>query len=994
VQALLAPGGLLLAIENHEQRLTNVILGQDPEWWRVDDSGVRSRSRLLTAAAWPVALQQAGFENVSTISDAAAVPADGPTQQSLFLCRKPVTALVPAIAPAMDRRKWLLITDNQQTASTLANTLRLRGQDVISDDAESEPDSIVFFGEPLSALQLVQKLEINRHENPPQLTFVTRGALASPFAGPLNLDHAALWGLVRVIANEHPSLGCRLIDLHANPANPEAIAWLAEELLRRDNETEVQLNDGMRYVNREYLTSLADLSAKTSEIPFRLDFLPQGGLDSLHLRAIERKEPDPGQVEIRIHAAGLNFRDVLWAMGMLPEEAVEKGFSGPTIGMECAGEIIRAGANSGFSVGDRVIAFASSCFASHVTTDAGSVARISDSISFEEAATIPIAFLTAYYALDHLARLAPGETVLIHGAAGGVGLAAVQIAKLKGATVIGTAGSAAKRRVLEMLGADHVLNSRSLQFADDVMKLTGGVGVDVVLNSLAGEAITKGLQVLRPFGRFLEIGKRDLYANSRIGLRPFRQNLSYFGIDADTLLIERAELGRQIFQTVTSLFAAGQLRPIPFQTIPISRAAEAFRAMQQSRHVGKLVITTMGEQSSHLPIVHAKTPIRADATYLVTGGLGGFGLTTAQWLVAEGARSIALVGRRGAVTDEAKSGIAAMEQAGATVRAFAADVSIASSVEDLVKTIRAEMLPLRGVIHSAAVIEDAPVLNVTPELLARVFEPKLTGAWNLHQATLEDKLDLFVLYSSSSVLVGNPGQAAYVAANLYLESLAQHRRALGLPALAVGWGAIKDTGFLTRHANVADMLKNRSGLDATPAAEALAELGRLLAVGASRVCIARFNLQRLGQMLAGARVPRFLPIIPQGLSAEAQSTESLADLLKVTAPGERRGLIIARIRDHAGRILGTGANSLEADRSLSEMGLDSLMAVELAEAVERDIAQPISVMQMLSAGTIAAIADLALKTLGLSQDTDSPTPSGKPAPSSVTVAEDTVQAKS
>jgi len=992
VQALLAPGGLLLAVENHEQRLTNLILGQDPEWWRVDDSGLRSRSRLLTAAAWPAALEQAGFENVSTLSDASAVPANGPTQQSLFVCRKPVTLPSAAVPPTADRRKWLLITDDQETATTLANTLRLRGQDMVRDEAEA--DSIVFFGEPLSALQLVQKLETTRHENPPQLTFVTRGALASPFAGPLNLHHAALWGLVRVAANEHPGLGCRLIDLHTDPANPQAAIWLAEELLRRDNETEVQLNNGMRYVNREYLTSLADLSTKTSETPFRLDFLPQGGLDSLHLRAIERQEPGPHQVEIRIHAAGLNFRDVLWAMGMLPEEAVEKGFSGPTIGMECAGEVIRAGANSGFSAGDRVIAFASSCFASHVTTDAGSVARISDAIDFEEAATIPITFLTAYYALDHLARLAPGETVLIHGAAGGVGLAAVQIAKLKGATVLGTAGSAAKRRVLEMIGADHVLNSRSLQFADDVMKLTGGVGVDVVLNSLAGEAITKGLQVLRPFGRFLEIGKRDLYANSRIGLRPFRQNLSYFGIDADTLLIERAELGRQIFQTVNSLFADGQLRPIPFQTIPISRAGEAFRAMQQSRHVGKLVITMQGEKSSQLPIVRAKTPVRADATYLVTGGLGGFGLTTAQWLVAEGARSIALVGRRGAVTDEAKEGIAAMEKAGAIVRAFAADVSSAASVVAIVKTIRAEMLPLRGVIHSAAVIEDAPVLNVTPELLARVFEPKMTGAWNLHQATLEDSLDLFVLYSSSSVLVGNPGQAAYVAANLYLESLAQHRRALGLPALAVGWGAIKDTGFLTRHANVADMLKNRSGLDATPSSEALAELGRLLSVGAARVCVARFNLQRLGQMLASARVPRFLPIIPQGLNAEAQSAESLAELLKTTAPEDRRGLIIARIRDHAARILGTGANSLEADRSLSEMGLDSLMAVELAEAVERDIEQPISVMQMLSAGTINAIADLALKTLGLTQDLDAPTPARNPTPVASNVAEDIVPAKS
>jgi acyl transferase domain-containing protein/NADPH:quinone reductase-like Zn-dependent oxidoreductase/SAM-dependent methyltransferase/aryl carrier-like protein len=994
VRYLLTPGGLLLALENHEQRLTNLVCGQHSTWWRVDDAATRSHSRLLTEAGWQEAFDRAGFEGTATLSDGATVPSGRPSQQSVFLCRKsPMDAGAVAL-PAVLRSKWLLLAPVLETQSpaftSLTASMRARNQDVSIypfSDCELTGDlarqllseygsaSIVFFaGGPAgcnSALKLIQTIELERHDNPPRLSFVTNGALASPFSGPLNPDHAALWGLIRVISNEHPSLGCRLIDLHADFSRDQAGVWLAEELLRPDDETEVQLHNAMRYLNREHMASLADISAESSpkmdslQQAFRLDFLPQGGLDSLHLRSIERIAPGPNQVEIRIHAAGLNFRDVLWAMGMLPEEAVEKGFSGPTIGMECAGEIVRAGAGSGYSVGDRVIAFASSCFASHVTTDAGSVASISNSIDFEEAATIPITFLTAYYALEHLARLAPGETVLIHGAAGGVGLAAVQIAKLKGAVVIGTAGSPAKRGVLQMMGVDHVLNSRSLEFADEVMKLTGGVGVDVVLNSLAGEAITKGLQVLRPFGRFLEIGKRDLYANSRIGLRPFRQNLSYFGIDADTLLIERPDLGRHIFRTVTSLFETGQLRPIPFQTTPISRAAEAFRAMQQSRHVGKLVITMKGELPNLLPVVRSKTSFRADATYLVTGGLGGFGLATAQWLVSEGARSIALMGRRGVVTDEARDGIAFMEKAGALVRTFAADVSIAASVKDVVATIRKEMPPLCGVIHSAAVIEDAPALNVTPELLARVLEPKMTGAWNLHQATLEDNLDLFVLYSSSSVMVGNPGQSAYVAANLYLESLAQYRHALGLAALAVCWGAIKDAGFLTRHTAVADMLKNRSGLDATPASEALAELGRLLAASATRVCVGRFNFQRLGQMLSGARAPRFLPIIPQGLAQEAQGSESLADLLKATVPDERRTLIIARIRDHAGRILGTGASQLEVDRSLAEMGLDSLMAVELAEALERDIAQPVSVMQMLSAGTISAIADLALKTLRL-----------------------------
>ena len=614
-------------------------------------------------------------------------------------------------------------------------------------------------------------------------------------------------------------------------------------------------------------------------------------------------------------------------------------------------------------VGDRVVAFASNCFGSHVTTHAGSVAVMPESLDYASAATIPTAFLTAYYAFDHLARLEPGETVLIHGAAGGVGMAAIQIAKMKGAKVIGTAGTARKRRMLEMLGVDHALSSRSLDFADQVMQITNGVGVDVVLNSLAGEAITKSLQCLRPFGRFLEIGKRDLYANSRIGLRPFRINLSYFGIDADTLLVERADLARRMFHAVMGHFASGALKPIPFQEIPISRASEAFRAMQKSSHVGKLVVSMQLDRAASLPVARTSAPVRETGTYLVTGGLGGFGLSTARWLVAQGATSVALLSRRGATTDEAREGVAAMEAAGATVRTFACDIADPDSLDAVLTVVRAELAPLVGIVHSAAVIEDAPVLRMEAAQVARVFLPKLVGAWNLHRATLADPIEMFVMYSSSSASVGNPGQGAYVAANLYLDALAMQRHAMGLPALAVGWGAIKDAGFLTRHTAVAGMLKSRTGMDATPSDEALADLGALCSVGAVRMNVARFDLVRLGQMLPGARVPRFLAVIPKGAAAAAQSDETLADVYAKTPDGERAALVLSRVRDHAARVLGTSSAQVSVDQPLSNLGLDSLMAVELAGGLERDLGQPVSVMQMLSAGSLTAIADLVTRVL-------------------------------
>ena len=256
----------------------------------------------------------------------------------------------------------------------------------------------------------------------------------------------------------------------------------------------------------------------------RLSFSRHGNIDNLRLNHFTRPAPGPGQIEVRVHAAGVNFRDVMWLMGLLPEEALENGFAGPAIGMECAGEIERVGTGvTEFAPGDRVVAFGPSCFASHAFTDAAAAVKLPESISFEAGATIPTTFFTAFYALEYLARLQRGERVLIHGAAGGVGMAAIQIARRCGAEIFATAGTVEKREVVRWLGADHVLDSRSLVFADDIRNLTRGAGIDVVLNSLAGEAIYKNLSILRPFGRFLEIGKRDFYANSKIGLRALRR---------------------------------------------------------------------------------------------------------------------------------------------------------------------------------------------------------------------------------------------------------------------------------------------------------------------------------------------------------------------------------------------------------------------------------------------------------------------------------------
>ncbi len=991
VQRLLVPGGLLMALEPLPGRFATVLapLG-----------GQRPADVIIEALA------AEGFEEPTPVSASS---------HALVLARKPVAGtVVRQIHPPVTSGERVLVLSASELGQPFVEALKTglieKGQTVavhvltdetMTDEAMAQlvaahPAAVEFIHMAgwadtgrdlaqilqrqdmrcLSAVQLARAIELRPMDDTattsPTLTVVTRGAFAPPSgSSPLDPFQATIAGLTRVMANEQVAVGCRLIDVHATVEDVEAATVLRDALLARDEETETLLVDGRRYVHRVRESSIAEqtriasfAAGKAKARPFRLDFLPSGGVDSLHLREIERRAPGEGEIEIAVHAAGLNFRDVLYTMGMLPEEALEKGFSGPTIGMECAGEVVRVGAGvTAFKPGDRVMAFASSCFASHVTTSAESAGLIPSTLTYAEAATVPTTFITAWYALDHLARLEPGETVLIHGAAGGVGLAALQIAKLKGATVFATAGAPDKQKLVKTMGADHVLSSRSLKFADDVMRLTGGKGVDVVLNSLAGEAITKGLQVLKPFGRFLEIGKRDLYGNSRIGLRPFRQNLSYFGIDADTLLVERAGLAKRLFASVLDELSAGRLRPLPHIVTPVSRAKEAFRAMQQARHVGKLVIGVDGEPHDTLPVVaRGHDVIRPDATYLVTGGLSGFGLATAEWLVARGARSLALLGRRGDTTDEAKAGLARIRAAGATARAFAVDVADRQAIETVVAEVRATMLPLKGIIHSAAVIEDAPLIKVDRDLMHRVMSAKMLGAWHLHETTLEDDLELFVLYSSSSVVVGNPGQAVYVAANAFLNALAEHRRALGLPALAVGWGAIKDAGFLTRNSQVEEMLEQRAGMEATPSAVILGELGRLMAAGACKVSAAQFNLMRLGQSLPGARTKRFSSLIPEGMTMVAQNGASMAEALMAMGDEERRTTIMTCVTENVARVVGAPVSQIEPTRALSELGLDSLMAVELAESLEQTIGRPVSVMQMIQAGTVSGVVDVVARS--------------------------------
>lgn len=784
-----------------------------------------------------------------------------------------------------------------------------------------------------------------------RLWLVTRGTQAVG-TGPAFVAQAPLWGLGRVIALEHPELHCTCIDLEPGSEMGQFQA-LFQELWSQDHEDQIALCGSGRYVRRlvHVASNAGDASVSKAHenedglnIPatpsFYLDISKPGQLDKLTLQGVPRLGPGPGQVEIEVYAAGLNYRDVLNAMGVYPGDPIP-------LGAECAGKIARLGKGvEGFEVGDEVIAIAPSSFSRFATTYADLVVPKPDNLSFEEAATIPVTFLTAHYALNYLARMSKGERVLIHAAAGGVGLAAVQLAQLVGAEVFATAGNPEKRAFLQYIGVKHVMDSRSLAFAEEIMQRTGGKGVDIVLNSLPGEYIPKSLAVLAPHGRFLEIGKMDIYLNRTLDLFPFSNSLSYFAIDMDRMCRERPGLIRSLFLELMQSFKDGTLKPLPRYVFPITEAVGAFRYLTQRKNIGKVVLSLQDVISQ--PTFERGITLRSDTTYLITGGLGNLGLLVAQWLVQQGARHLLLMGRGDAV-GPTRAAIDVLERSGAEVVVARADVAQEEQVASVLAQISDSMPPLRGIIHAAGILDDSLLLNLDRERFAAVMAPKVQGAWNLHALTLNKQLDFFVLFSSVASVLGSPGQGSYAAANAFLDALAHQRQALRLPALTINWGPWASVGMAAQ-ANRGQRLAIR-GIDAIAPQHGLQALEQLLlSQDAAQVMVVSANWQQILHSFAVGREPVLLSELVQGREdlTASQSNGHKADDLSITAlfalePDQRQPELISHLQKELAIVLGLEPSEVDPQESLNNLGLDSLMLLELKQRLENglDIQLPI-----------------------------------------------------
>ncbi|MBI4526099.1 MAG: SDR family NAD(P)-dependent oxidoreductase [Deltaproteobacteria bacterium] len=1029
IRKLLSSEGLLVLLEPENGRpWVELVFGLSGERRKFRDFALEPGCHLLAPAVWKNSLERAGFADIERIS----VSPFGEDLQVLLLARAAhIHAETPGSAAGEDLSEikgeagtWLVFADRGGLTRNLKELLKSRGEKAILvtagedfcrlDDgsfqiAPDRPESMerlirfvaesygaewrgaihlwsldesmigttplesARFGETFGCqciLYFLRALSMKgRRDKSFRLLLVTRGA--QPVENTIEaaaLGQAPLIGLGRVVANEFPEIRCKMVDLARTPS-PEDTKVLFKELHSEDPEEEVAWREGIRWVPRINRASRKKVAVGKSrdgaDRAFRVEISASGAMEHLSLRETLRQAPGPGQVEIKVCAASLNFRDVMKALGLYPGD----GLDSVTLGDECAGTVVALGEGvNELRVGDEVVAVAPGSFGSYATARAELVMKKPAGLSFEEAATMPVAFLTAYYSLHHLAHLSPGETVLIHAAAGGVGLAALQVARGVGAEIIATAGSPEKRELLGWLGISHILDSRSLSFAEQVMEITAGRGVDVVLNSLGGAAIAKGLSCMAPYGRFVELGKRDIYQNSKLGMWAFRKNGAFFAVDMSGLMSQKPGLARSLFCELSERIQEKSFRPLPHRVYPVSRIGDAFRLMAQAKHFGKVVVSLLEKGLTVDPLDEKPISFRPDATYLITGGFGGFGLTVGKWIVEKGGRNVVLMGRSGAASEGAKKDVEDLKKAGARVVVARADISSDKQVAKAIADIEQTMPPLRGIFHAAMVLDDGVLLQLSPERFRNVLSPKVDGTWFLHSQTLHRPLDFFVLFSSVSSLIGSRGQANYVAANAFLDAFAYYRRSLGLPAVTVNWGQLAETGYASRNRQIGEFLTRR-GIKGILPRQAMHALSLVLERNPVQIGVMRINQHKLAQSLLQGRPPQKLMALlgEHDVQERIEEGARIREAVLQAEPAKRESILQSYVSEQVANVLGTSAAKLDFDQPLSELGFDSLMAVELKNRLENDLVislPPGKLMQGPSIRRLSAEVMELLKTDG------------------------------
>ncbi|KAL8734411.1 MAG: hypothetical protein Q9181_003232, partial [Wetmoreana brouardii] len=802
-------------------------------------------------------------------------------------------------------------------------------------------------------------------------------------------EHAIISGLARSARSENDQLRLVTLDM-AEGSDSDRIAHRALQMLdARISEDEVTEQNGTLFIPRVEAddTLNAKIPGGINSDP-RVSEIGQNDLKSLTLKIgkvglLETlmfgedekfidSELNEDELEIEVKASAINFRDIAAAMGIIEDHK---------LGDECSGIVMRKGNkvdDSAFQIGDRVVAWRPGQGAhSTVVRNPASLCYKLGEMPFGVAAAMPLILTTAHYALVDVARLQPGETVLIHSAAGGVGQMAVQIAHMVGAQVIATVGSQAKRDLLQSkfgITDDRMFSSRDDSFVAGVTKLTHGKGVDVALNSLAGKLLHATWGCIAPFGRFIEIGKRDIHENSQIKMDPFRKNVTFASVDLITMFERNKPLGSRVFQECCRLVHEGFISPPePVTELSYEEAQKGFRLLQMGKHTGKVVLVP--SKDDKVPIMPPKVRntrlFNPNKTYLLVGGLGGLGRTLAEWMVRKGAKSLAFFSRSGAEKADAQATVAWLRNRNIRVLVYQGDVTNYADVQSCIQACGHE---LAGVFQAAMVLKDAPLDQMTFSQWDACLQPKVRGTYNLHRATLQVSLDFFICFSSVSTILGSKAQANYSAANAYIDALMRQRREMGLKATTMNCGMIVGIGAVAENAALQQVME-RIGYDAVNEQELLFQIEEAVTADNAETrsahgndqhqTITGVNLQR--QELFWAEKPLFRNLYLNhdfnGVASQQSGSNNIGALLStVTDAEERAQLLTTSFIEKIAAVLGVASEVLQPQNPLSAYGLDSIVAVEFRKWFSKSVGVDLALFDILGSKSINA---LVTKVVGL-----------------------------
>ncbi|KAF8419074.1 putative polyketide synthase [Tirmania nivea] len=862
VKKLLKPGGRLLLQEiTHPPLCGSIVFGTLSGWWRGELDG-REWTPTLTDEQWKTLLQETGFSGLDHCLW------DYPEKLDHICSAIVSTALETDIAghPTLTT-KIVYEESTMQLAAKLNSSLEsLTGaapdmilmrdvQSITSDPASQEGTHYVFLTGPTNTSvrrYQFEGLHAVLRGCPGGILWISRGGQMDSTLP----DSAWIHGCARVARSENPSLNFAILDLDPRRSLDlsEHIATSAETIIRVFNttfmghreqpRTQVMSND-VEFVEREskiFIPRYTDDEKLNSEIvqqhnrdgsmveetepwpfnqtcgsPLALEIGTAGVLDSLHFvedpDLSDPNNPLPDDwVELEVRAIGINFRDIMISMGQIGGDDID-------LGSEASGIIVRVGKNvTHLKSGDRACTWASRAYTNLLRAHGAVTQPIPDAMSFEEAAAIPIVWCTAYASLYEAARLQPGEKVLIHSASGAVGQAALTLARLRGAEIFATVGSAKKKAlIMEHHGipADHIFSSSDTSFAAGVMRMTNNKGVDVALNSLSGEFLRQTWNCIAPFGRFIEIGKRDMTNGGRLDMAPFLEQKMFASVNLSQIYKERMEQASKLLQATMRMFHDGIInhRTIhPLTVYPISKAEEAFRLMQGRKHLGKLVLKPEADCRIKVRRKISKPPqkcFREDATYLMVGGLGGMGRWLAQWMSETGARHLAFLSRSGLDNPNAAQLVDKLTAQGVIVKIFKCDAGDTRQLADAIYTVAATMPPIRGVIHGGMVLKDMTLDRMDYRNFQVALHPKIKATWNLHNQLAHAPLDFFIMLSSTTAVVGNLGQSNYAAGCSFQDAFAHFRRHRGLPAFSLNLTAVEEAGYIADNASIRETLLGR-----------------------------------------------------------------------------------------------------------------------------------------------------------------------------------------